>query len=127
MSDLNVFTATGRITKDIELAYLPSQTPVATTGIALNRKYGDKEDVCFVELKVFGKLATVWKEHLGKGRRVAVSGRLQQDHWEDKEGNKRSKYYVIVNEFSFLDAGSAPQPRQDDAEPDQTNQDNIPF
>jgi len=102
MSDYNHLTITGRLTRDIELAYLPSGTPVATTSLASNQKYKDKENTCFIEVKMFGKQCEAFAKYLKKGDPVLLSGKLGFEQWESKDGQKRSKHALIALGFTFF-------------------------
>ena len=136
MSSFNKIILMGNLTRDPVVSYLPSNTPVVDFGIATNRKWKsqdgqEREEVCFVDCRAFGRVADTIGKYCKKGQSILVEGRLTFDQWDDKEtGQKRNKHRVTVETFTFSSSpasGSAPQPRQDDAEPDQTNQDNIPF
>ena len=76
------------------MRHTPSGVAVANVGLASNRKYkqGDelKEDVCFIDVTVFGSTAVAVAEHLNKGRKVLVEGRLRYHAWEAQDGQKRS-------------------------------------
>ena len=106
MSDTNTVILTGNLTRDPELRHTPSGVAVANVGLASNRKYrqGDelKEDVCFVDVTAFGSTAQAVAEHLVKGRKVLVEGRLRYHAWENENGQKRSKVDVIANRVNFL-------------------------
>ena len=106
MSDTNTVILTGNLTRDPELRHTPSGVAVANVGLASNRKYrqGDelKEDVCFVDVTAFGSTAQAVAEHLVKGRKVLVEGRLRYHAWESQDGQKRSKVDVIANRVNFL-------------------------
>jgi len=96
----------GNLTKNPELRYTPSGTPVASFGLAVNRKYRQaeelKEEVCFVDIVVFGKQAEHCGQYLSKGNGVIVDGRLQQRRWETDDGQKRSKHEVVAQTVTFL-------------------------
>jgi|SRR3989338_546851 len=118
MANLNKVFLMGNLTRDPELRYVPSGAPVATFGLAVNRRYvtqhGDKKDeVCFVRVVVFGKQAESCSQHLNKGRLVFVEGRLQYRSWE-QEGQKRSALDVVADRVQFL---GAPKPASDMEEP----------
>ena len=106
MSDTNLIVLTGNLTRDPELRHTPSGVAVANIGLASNRKYrqGDelKEDVCFVDVTAFGSTAQAVAEHLVKGRKVLVEGRLRYHACEAQDGQKRSKVDVIANRMNFL-------------------------
>lgn len=153
MANLNKVMLMGHMTRDVELKALPSGTSVAEFGLAMTRKWSDqggakKEETCFVDCVVFGKLADVIGAYKKKGDPLFVEGRLKLDQWE-KDGTKRSKIRVIVESFQFLnraqpqgdggyqgEAGEQPQrqaakPRaqqaapQDDAPP--IDEADVPF
>ena len=99
----------GNLTRDVELKYTPSNQPVATFGIAMNRRYKTKdgenrEETTFVDCEAWARTAEVMSEYLSKGRPVFIEGRLKLDQWQDKEGNKRSKLRVVVENFQFVDS-----------------------
>ena len=103
----------GNLTRDVELKYTPSNQPVATFGLAMNRRYKtrdgeNREETTFVDCEAWARTAEVMSEYLSKGRPVFIEGRLKLDQWQDKDGNKRSKLRVVVENFQFVDSrGSA--------------------
>jgi len=112
MSDLNSVVLVGRLVRDPELRYTPQGAPVCEFTLASNRRFtkkdGEKvEEVAFVDVVVWNRLAETSAEYLKKGRMVVVSGQLIQDRWEDKEtGQKRSKLRVQAQTTQFLGGGS---------------------
>lgn len=107
MANYNKVILAGNLTRDPQLSYLPSNTPVCEFGMAINRKWraqnGDmREETCFVDLRCYGKPAETLNQYMSKGRPLLVEGRLKYDQWEGKDGGKRSKLYVIVDQFQFL-------------------------
>lgn len=102
----------GNLTRDPELTYLPSQTPVVEFGLAVNRKYKtsdgqQREEVCFVDCRAYGRPAEIINQYMSKGRSMLVEGRLQLDTWEGKDGSRRSKHRVFVENFQFTDSGGS--------------------
>jgi single-strand DNA-binding protein len=110
MPSYNKVILMGNLTRDIELKFTPSNQPVATIGLAVNRKFKtkegeDREEVTFVDCEAWGRTAEVMKQYLVKGRPVFVEGRLKLDTWQDKEsGQNRSKLKVVVESFEFIDS-----------------------
>jgi single-strand DNA-binding protein len=108
MASFNQVILLGNLTRDPQLKYLPSQTPVAEFGIACNRKFKtqsgeDKEEVTFVDCSAFGKTGELINQYFTKGKPIFIQGRLKYDSWEDKQGGgKRSKMTVIVENFQFI-------------------------
>ncbi len=109
MANFNKVLLMGNLTRDPQLSYLPSQTAVVEFGIAVNRKWtgqdgSDREEVCFVDCRAFGKMAENINKYLKKGRPLFVEGRLSFDSWTAQDGTKRSKHRVTIESFQFLGA-----------------------
>ena len=106
MAGFNKVILIGNLTRNPELRYTPGGTPVASMGLAVSRRYkqGDdlKEEVCFVDIVVFGKQAEHCGQYLSKGNGIIVDGRLQQRRWETEDGQKRSKHEVVAQTVTFL-------------------------
>jgi single-strand DNA-binding protein len=96
-------------------------------GLAVSRRYKQgeelKEEVCFVDIVVFGKQAEHCGQYLSKGNGIIVDGRLQQRRWETEDGQKRSKHEVVAQTVTFMpkrqdgggSGGGAEAPPHDDA------------
>jgi single-strand DNA-binding protein len=108
MASYNRVVLLGNMTRDPQLKYLPSQTPVVEFGLAMNRKFKsangeDREEVCFVDCSAFGKQAEVINQYCQKGKALLIEGRLKYDSWDDKQGGgKRSKLSVVIENFQFV-------------------------
>ena len=100
----------GNLTRDPELRYIPSGQPVTSFTVAVTRNYmaqsGEKkEEVSFIRIVVWGKMAEICNEYLKKGRPVFVEGRLQSRSWEAQDGSKRSTIEVVAQNVQFLGTG----------------------
>ena len=109
MSDINRVTLVGRLTRDPELRALPSGTSVLNLGLAVNGRQKDQsgnwiDKPNFFDVKVFGAQAEMLANHLAKGRRIGVDGRLDWSSWEAQDGGKRSKVEVVAQSVQFLDS-----------------------
>lgn len=107
MANLNKVMIIGNVTRDPEVKYTPKGSAVTDLGIAVNRSYkvGDerKEEVTYVDVTLWGRLAEIAGEYCRKGKPVYIEGRLQLDSWEDKAtGQKRSKLRVVGEEMQLL-------------------------
>jgi single-strand DNA-binding protein len=152
MANLNRVLLIGNLTRDPEIRYTPKGTAVADIGLAINRvlstEEGERrEEVTYVDVVLWGRLAEIADQYLKKGRPVFIEGRLQLDSWDDKQtGQKRSRLRVVAENMQLLGSRSdseaaaspaaprrqgspapAPRPQQPkdpdlDAEPD-----DIPF
>ena len=146
MASYNKVIMIGNLTRDPQLSYLPSQTPVVEFGIASNRRWRskdgqDREDVCFIDCQAYGRMAENISKYCKKGRPLMIEGRLSFDQWENAEGQKRSKHRIFVESFTFVDsrgggdgpggggggapAGGGAAPTGDDGPP--PSDDDIPF
>lgn len=110
MANYNKVMLLGRLTRDPQLSYLPSQTPVVEIGLATSRKFKKQdgsqgEEVCFTDCTMFGSRAEVINKYLHKGDPLFIEGRLKFDSWQDKDGKKRSKLRVLIENFEFLGGG----------------------
>ena len=107
MANYNKVILVGNLTRDPQMSYLPSQTPVAEIGLAINRRWRgqngeQREETCFIDCRAYGKQAETLQQYMRKGRPLLVEGRLQFDSWEGKDGTKRSKHRVVIERFQFL-------------------------
>ena len=110
MGNFNKVILLGNLTRDPQLSYLPSQTPVVEFGLAINRKWtaqdgSQRDDTCFVDCQMYGKRAEVINKYLKKGNPLFVEGRLKFDSWQAQDGSKRSKLRVFVENFEFIGGG----------------------
>jgi single-strand DNA-binding protein len=108
MANLNKVMLIGNLTRDPELKYTPKGTAIAAFGLAVNRSYttetGEKrEEVTFIDVEAYGRVAEIIGEYCKKGRPLFVEGRLKLDTWDDKtSGQKRSKTKVVVENMQLL-------------------------
>lgn len=101
---LNHITIMGRLTRDPELRYTASQTPVTSFTLAVDRDYANREtnerQTDFIDC-VAWRSAEFVSKYFQKGSLAVVSGRLQIRDWTDKEGNKRRSAEVNVDNIYF--------------------------
>lgn len=115
----------GNLTRDVELRYLPSGSAVATIGLASNRRYKKQdgtqgEEVCFVDVKLFGRTAEVANQYLRKGSKVLIDGKLTFESWVDQMGVKKSRHVITAESMQMLDSRSDVQQAQNyEASPSQ--------
>lgn len=112
MVSLNKVVLAGRLTRKPELRKTPNGVAVTDLLMALNRDYvninGERQqEVCFVDVVVWGKQAELCSENLDCSSLVLVEGRLQLDVWHSKEGEKRCKLRVAGEKVQFLDKKSS--------------------
>ena len=109
----------GNLTRDPELKHLESGMAVCSFGIAMNRKFGDKEETTFVDVTMWDKQADTVAKFFTKGKPILIEGRLKLDQWVDKKtGENRSKLCVIGERFTFLPGGvDSPVPSSNGSAP----------
>ena len=99
----------GRLTRDIELRYLPSGAAVAKSSIATSHTYKaqdgqKKEESCFLDFNIFGRTAEVANQYIRKGSKVLLEGRLVLEQWTAQDGSNRSKHSLRVDNMTMLDS-----------------------
>ena len=120
---INRVTITGNLTRDPELRATGSGTQILHFGVAVNdrrrnQQTGEWEDYPnFVDCVVFGARAEPLSRFLSKGSKVAIEGKLRYSSWEAKEGGRRSKLEVVVDEVEFLSSRNGQQPAGNAAQP----------
>lgn len=112
MAGYNRIIMIGNLTRDPEYKQLPSGQPVSRLGLAANRQYRNKQtgsmvqEVCFVDIDVYGPQAESCRQYLQKGRAVLIEGRLKFDTWETAEGQTRSRHSIVADRVVFLSSQS---------------------
>ena len=113
---MNITAFTGNLGRDFEIIETGSTT-IAKNVLAVRRDFKDKKtgqyETDWIPLTVFGKTAEIMNQHLSKGSKVEIVGKLQTNNYTDKDGNKRTSYDVIVNSFGFLDSASDKPKKQE--------------
>lgn len=107
MASYNRVILMGNLTRDPELRYLPSGMALCEFGLAVNRRYRDRDDnqkdeVCFVDITAWGRQAETINQYMSKGRAILIEGRLKFDQWTSQDGQKRSKLSVVAERFQFV-------------------------
>ncbi len=110
---MNTVQLIGNLTRDPELRFTNGGTAVCTIPLAINRRKrnGDDQEPVYVNVVTWGAQAENVAQHLTKGRRVAVAGRLEFRRWTDAEARSHAKHEVVASEVQFLDpprTGAAP-------------------
>lgn len=112
---LNHIVIMGRLTKDPELRYTQSQTPVASFTLAVDRDYGQDKQTDFFDCIAWRKTGEFVSKYFTKGSMAVVSGTMQSRDWEDKNGTKRRSWEVNAQSVYF---GSSKKEKREDDLPD---------
>lgn len=111
-SGYNRIIMVGNLTRDPELKQLSSGQSVCRLGLAANRQFRNRQsgdmvqEVCYVDVDVWGPQAESSNQYLEKGRQVLIEGRLKLDTWQDAEGKNRSKHSIVADRVVFLSSAS---------------------
>ena len=104
---LNKVMLIGNLGRDPEMRYTPSGKPVTSFSLAVDRNWvsadGERRDETeWFNVVAWGNLAEICNQHLSKGQKVYVEGRLQTRSWEDENGQKHFRTEVVANEMVIL-------------------------
>jgi single-strand DNA-binding protein len=132
MPEINYVIVAGNLTKDPVFRQTTNSTPVVNFSIASNRKYKDssnqwQEDVCYVGIVAWNKLAESCRDRLKKGSAVLVDGELQSRSWKSDDGHNRSIVEIKARRIQFLnkrervtEGANGSIPHEDDIISDET-------
>lgn len=119
---MNTVALVGRLTNDPVPRGTTTGRPAAVLRLAVPRRPSGSDDAVFVTVVCFDRLAATTLEHGGRGRRVAITGRLDQRTWTDDAGNRRERHQVVAERLDWLDAparsGAVTESDDADAAPD---------
>ncbi len=106
MTSINAVILVGHLTRDAELRFTTSGTPVTSFSIAVNKsvKKNDQwtDEASFFDIVLFGSRAESLSKYLTKGQQIAVDGSLQQDRWTDKDGQTHSRVKINADNIQLL-------------------------
>ena len=111
MAGFNRVIIIGNLTRDPDYKQLTSGQAVSRLGIATNRQFKNRQtgamvqEVCYIDVDVWGAQAESCKQYLQKGRPVLIEGRIKFDTWEDANGQTRSKHSIVADRVVFLSSG----------------------
>ena len=123
---MNTVCLVGRLTRDPELRYTPSETAVCNFTLAVDRRFKSEgqPDADFINIVVWAKSAEFAKKYFSKGLQVSVVGRIQTRSWDDPEGKKRYATEVVAENLGFADAKRDKPAGQQDED---ISDDDVPF
>ena len=107
--NINHSIISGNLTRPVEMRTVGADKVVSKFTIAHNEKFKvngeQREEVSFIDCEVWGKQAEVAAQYLARGSLTVVEGRIKQDNWQDKEGQKRSKLKMVVDRIHLTPRG----------------------
>lgn len=101
---LNKIIIHGRLTRDPELRYTQSQTPVASFTVAVDRDYTDQsgsKETDFIDCVAWRSGAEFVSKYFHKGQLILVEGQLQSRKWQDRDGNNRTSWEIVADHTYF--------------------------
>ena len=123
---MNNVTLMGRLTRDPELKYSQAGKAYCRFTVAVNRDF-NKDESDFIKFLAFGKTAETIAEWLGKGRRIALQGRIQTGNYENKNGDKVNTFEVVADRFEFVDSARSETSKKSYSNNDDVLDDNDDF
>lgn len=108
MASYNRIIMAGNLTRDPDYKQLSSGQAVCRLGIASNRQFRNRQtgdmvqEVCYIDVDVWGAQAESCRQYLQKGRAILVEGRIKLDSWTDQNGQNRSKHSIVADRVVFL-------------------------
>ncbi len=130
---INSVIVSGRLTRDVELRYTGSGTPVASMSIAVDRRYLDSDnnwqsDTSFFRISAWAGVAERAAESLSKGAPVIIEGTLRSQTWKDKEDKTRTTVEIVARRIQNLEREAQEgAPEEKSPSDDQESDDEIPF
>lgn len=108
--NINHLVMSGNLTRDPEMRTVGADKSVTSFTIANNSKYKasdgeQREEVTFCDIEAWGRQGEIAAQYLTKGSAVIVEGRIKQDNWQDKEGQKRSKLKLVADKVHLMPRG----------------------
>ena len=120
----------GRLTKDVELRYTQSQTACATFDLAISNgkdEQGNDRKADFIRCVIWEKQAENMTKYTHKGSQVAIEGSIKTDSYNDEQGNKKYRTYVLAKRVMFLDSKRTEEPLPEEPAYLNKKEDNDPF
>ena len=123
----------GNLTRNPELRYTKNNTPVASYTIAINTRYGEKQETDFINITSWGKSGEFVNKYFKKGQAIAISGRLKNNNYQDSNGVTHYGIEVITEDIEFV--GHKKEDKQNDIKPqegfipnfDMSDYEDLPF
>jgi single-strand DNA-binding protein len=106
---MNKVIMIGRLARETDLRFTTNGTAVANNAIAVEDGFGDKKKTYFFNVTVMGKFAETFAEWTFKGQQVAIEGKLQQNDYTNKEGQKVNKVDIFAEQVKFLERKRTPE------------------
>lgn len=123
--NVNIVHLVGRLGQDPERKGVSNNgKPKVEFSLATNRSYGDNKTTDWHTIQAWGSLAENVESYVKKGSEVFVVGRIEYSKWTDKEGNQRSKTYIIANRVEF---GAKQAPQESSTNNHKGDDDDVPF
>lgn len=135
---VNIIIISGRLTRDVDLRYTPTGTPVANMSIAFDRNYQKNgewvQDTSFMDVTVWSNLGERCATELHKGSPILIEGYLQTRTYTDRNNNNRKVAEIVARRVNFLEKSDSYQNQPKEQKKDQTEElkadvtdDDVPF
>tara|TARA_B100000809_G_scaffold244114_1_gene269760 strand:+ start:337 stop:708 length:372 start_codon:yes stop_codon:yes gene_type:complete len=123
---MNKLIISGRLTRDAEVRFIPSGTPVMSFSVANNTGFGEKQKTHYFECSMFGKRAEgKLKDYMLKGQQVVVEGEISLNQYQKKDGTGGASLNVFVNNVELM--GGNQKGGGQPSVPESKDDDDLPF
>lgn len=116
----------GNLTKNVELRYTRNKIAVASYTIAVNTGYGEFQETNYFNITTWGKAGEFVNKHFKKGHAIALTGRLKNKNYKDKNGVNHYSMEVITEEIEFV-GSKKEEPEEEFIPVFEIDDDDIPF
>lgn len=99
---MNKIILTGHLTRDVDYRTNETGLTISKFCLANNDGYGEKKRVSFIDVVAFGSKADAISKYFSKGKAIMIEGRIKQETWTGKDGTKKSKLVVMLDQFEFM-------------------------
>lgn len=128
---MNRFIGIGRIVRDLELKHTNSQKNFLRFSIAIDRRFSKEgeKDVDFVDCIAWGRTAEFMEKYLSKGSKIAITGRIQVDSYQTKDGLNAKSTVVVVEDVEFVDSKKKTSEQSNEVNKDfqKVDDEGLPF
>lgn len=123
---MNIIAISGNITHDTELKTTPEGVSVCTFAVAVRRP-GTKDKTDFINCVAWRQKAEFITRYFSKGQKIEITGILTSRNWEDRNGNKRTAFEIVVNEAGFGESKKKDEAADTEFAPFSCSDEDLPF
>jgi single-strand DNA-binding protein len=127
---LNICVLTGNLGADPDITYTNDGVPIANFNLAFNSgrdKTSKEQKVSWIKVTAFNKLAEIAQGYLHKGAKIAITGALDQERWQDNNGDTKTNYKLLANSIEFIKINGEHNEEHQNTNGDNGEEEDLPF